>query len=237
MSEIINIYCDESCHLQGEDPYQRVMVLGAVWCLQEKVRGISGRIREIKQHHGLSPWLEIKWTRVSKSKVQFFQDVLDYFFDDDDLHFRGLIAPKDCLRHEEFGQTHDEWYYKMYFNLLKVIIAPQFRYHIYLDYKDTWGLRKGAKLHEVLANARYDFSRQIIERIQTVRSHEVELIQLTDLLTGIISYKNRGLSENAGKVQLVTRMQERSHKLLTQTTLVREDKVNLFRWRPAETDQ
>lgn len=125
----------------------------------------------------------------------------------------------------------------MYFNLLKVIIAPQFRYHIYLDYKDTWGRRKGAKLHEVLANARYDFSRQIIERIQTVRSHEVELIQMTDLLTGIISYKNRGLSENAGKVQLVTRMQEQSHKLLTQTTLVREDKVNLFKWRPAETDQ
>ena len=125
----------------------------------------------------------------------------------------------------------------MYFNLLKVIIAPQFRYHIYPDYKDTWGRRKGAKLHEVLANARYDFSRQIIERIQTVRSHEVELIQMTDLLTGIISYKNRGLSENAGKVQLVTRMQEQSHKLLTQTTLVREDKVNLFKWRPAETDQ
>lgn len=87
MSEVINVYCDESCHLQGNDPCQRVMVLGAVWCLQEKVRSISERIREIKQHHGLSPWLEIKWTRVSKSKVQFFQDILDYFFDDDDLHF------------------------------------------------------------------------------------------------------------------------------------------------------
>jgi hypothetical protein len=63
------------------------------------------------------------------------------------------------------------------------------------------------------------------------------LIQLADLLTGIISYTNRGLSQNAGQVQLVVRMQQRSHKILTQTTLVREDKVNLFRWQPAEAGQ
>ena len=235
MGEAVNVYCDESCHLEHD--HQPVMVLGAVWCLEEKARSITERLREIKVHHGLNPRLEIKWTSVSMSKVNFFQDILDYFFDDDDLHFRALIAPKGTLRHELHAQTHDDWYYKMYFNMLKIIIDPRFRYHIYLDYKDTWGRVKVAKLKEVLANAHYDFSRQIIERIQTVRSHEVELIQLADLLTGIISYKNRGLSGNAGKVQLVGRMQERSHKLLTHTTLVREDKVNLFKWRPAEADQ
>jgi len=235
MSEAINVYCDESCHLEHDR--QSVMVLGAVWCLEEKARGITERLREIRVRHGLSPRLEIKWTRVSKSKVDFFRDIVDYFFDDDDLHFRALIAPKDSLRHKQRQQTHDDWYYKMYFNMLKVIIDPRFRYHIYLDYKDAWGRVKVAKLKEVLANAHYDFSRQIIRRIQTVRSHEVELIQLADLLTGIISYTNRGLSQNAGKVQLVVRMQQRSHKILTQTTLVREDKVNLFRWQPAEAGQ
>jgi len=235
MGEAVNVYCDESCHLEHD--HQTVMVLGAVWCLEEKARSITERLREIKVHHGLNRWLEIKWTSVSMSKVNFFRDILDYFFDDDDLHFRALIAPKGTLRHQQHGQTHDDWYYKMYFNMLKIIIDPRFRYRIYLDYKDTWGRVKVAKLKEVLRKAHYDFSRQIIERIQTVRSHEVELIQLADLLTGIISYKNRGLSGNAGKVQLVGRMQQRSAKLLTQTTLVREDKVNLFKWRPAEADQ
>lgn len=235
MGEIINIYCDESCHLEHDR--QSVMVLGAVWCPQEKVRGIGERLREIKVRHGLSPWLEVKWTSVSRSKVGFFQDILDYFFDDDDLHFRALIAPKGALRHGDHQQTHDDWYYKMYFNMLKVIIDPRFRYRIYLDYKDTWGRTKVAKLHEVLANDRYDFARQIIERIQTVRSHEVELVQLADLLTGVISYRNRGLAGNPAKTQLVARMQQRSGRLLTHTTLVREEKVNLFRWRPAEADQ
>ena len=39
MSEAVNVYCDESCHLEHDR--QSVMVLGAVWCLEEKARGIT----------------------------------------------------------------------------------------------------------------------------------------------------------------------------------------------------
>ena len=70
----------------------------------------------------------------------------------------------------------------MYFNLLKVIIDPQQQYNVYLDLKDTRGAAKVRKLHEVLSNAQYDFSRSIVQRIQLVRSHEVELLQLADFL-------------------------------------------------------
>jgi hypothetical protein len=235
MSEIVNVYCDESCHLEHDQ--HKAMVLGAVWCLKDKVRGIAERVREIKLRHRLNPRFEIKWTKVSPAKTAFYQDVLDYFFDDDDLHFRALIVPdKSKLDHAVRHQTHDEWYYKMYFDLLKVIIDPSFRYDIYLDYKDTRGRDKVAKLREVLANAHYDFSREIIERIQTVRSHEVELLQLADLLIGVISYVNRGLSGNAAKEALVERMRRRSGYSLTQTTLLRENKVNLFRWEASEAE-
>ena len=30
MSELIHVYCDESCHLENDQ--MRAMVLGAVWC-------------------------------------------------------------------------------------------------------------------------------------------------------------------------------------------------------------
>ena len=233
MGQIINVYCDESCH--QEHDHHGAMVLGAVWCAKDQVPGVSARIREIKERHGLGRHFEIKWTKVSPGKGRLYLDVLDYFFDDDDLHFRALIVPdKSKLDHEERGQTHDEWYYKMYFDMLKVIIDPACRYRIYLDIKDTRGRAKVAKLHNVLANAHYDFSRQIIERIQTVRSHEVELIQLADLLIGAVSYINRGLISNAGKVALVTRMQQRSGYRLTWTTLLQERKVNLLRWQASE---
>jgi hypothetical protein len=230
MSQQFNIYCDESCHLERDG--QRAMVMGAVWCPVEKAREISVRLREIKAHHGLKLGFETKWTKVSPAKTQFYLDTIDYFFDDDDLHFRGLIVPEKAkLKHEAFNQTHDQWYYKMYFDLLKVVFDPAAHYRIYLDVKDTQGADKVAKLHEVLANAVYDFSREIVERVQLVRSHDIELMQITDLLIGALGYLNRGLASNGGKVALVERIKERSRYSLTRTTLLREQKVNLFYWQ------
>lgn len=234
MSETFNIYCDESCHLENDQ--QKAMVLGAVWCPLDKTREIAVRLREIKQKHGLPPNFEVKWTKVSPAKKALYLDLVDYFFDDDDLYFRALIVPdKSLLRHDAFlGQDHDGWYYKMYFDMLKVIFRPDARYRIYLDIKDTRGAQKAAKLHEVLCNDRYDFSRQVIEWLQLVHSHEIEQLQLADLLIGAVAYLNRGLRENAGKMAIVERMQRRSGYDLTRTTLLREEKTNIFRWHAAE---
>lgn len=237
MSETFNIYCDESCHLEHDQ--QPAMVLGAVWCPLDKTHEIAVRVREIKRKHLLAPGFEVKWTKVSPGKKQFYLDLLDYFFDDDDLHFRGLVVPdKAKLDHAAFpGQDHDVWYYKMYFDMLKVILSPKGRYRIYLDIKDTRGAEKVKKLHDVLCNNLYDFSREIVERVQLVHSHEIEQLQLADLLIGAVSYMNRGLHSNAGKQALVDRMKQRSGYSLTKTTLLREDKVNLFRWQAQEVQE
>jgi len=230
MSQVFNVYCDESCHLEND--HQKAMVLGAVWCPMEKAREIAVRIREIKVKHDLSSRFEIKWVKVSPAKIRFYLDIMDYFFDDDDLHFRALIVPdKSKLRHEDFQQTHDEWYYKMYFDLLKVILRPDARYRIYLDIKDTRGGDKVAKLRDVLCSSVLDFSREIIQTAQLVRSHEVELMQLADLLVGSVGYANRGLASSLAKLTLVARLRERSGYHLTRTTLFREDKVNLLVWQ------
>ncbi|MGI6491362.1 MAG: DUF3800 domain-containing protein [Pelotomaculum sp.] len=228
-----NIYCDESSHLEND--HHQVMILGAIWCPLDKVAQINKQIREIKERHGLKRGFEIKWTKVSPAKLHFYLEVLNYFFDNEDLHFRALIVPnKTELKHDSFGQDHDTWYYKMYFNLIKVILTPSCHYRIYLDIKDTRSASKIARLHEVLCNNIYDFSRQIIERIQTVRSHEVEIMQITDLLMGCVGYANRGLSGSVAKNNMVDLMKKRSGYSLTQTTLLRENKVNLFRWHATE---
>lgn len=234
MTAIFNVYCDESCHLEND--HQRAMVLGAVWCPLDKTTEIAVRLRELKQKHGLSRAFEVKWTKVSPAKQRFYLDLVDYFFDDDDLNFRALIVPdKSKLQHSAIpGQNHDSWYYKMYFDMLKVIFDPNNCYRVYLDIKDTQGTEKVVRLHDVLCNNLYDFRREVIGRLQLVRSHEIEQLQLADLLMGAISYVNRGLSGNAAKLALVERMRERSGYDLTRTTLLREQKVNLFRWRARE---
>lgn len=226
-----NVYCDESCHLENDG--QRAMVLGAVWCPTRRVREISRRIRDIKTRNKVPSSFEIKWTKVSASKVQLYLDLIDYFFDDDDLHLRVLVIPeKNRINHGMFPrQSHDDWYYKMYFTMLKTILEPESSYYIYLDIKDTRSGEKSVKLHDVLCNNMYDFSRDIVRRVQLVHSHEIEQVQLVDLLIGAISYLNRGLNESPGKLAIIKRIQDRSGYSLDKSTLLRENKVNIFRWQ------
>jgi hypothetical protein len=120
----------------------------------------------------------------------------------------------------------------MFFVLLKVILDPELKYHIYLDYKDTNGKRKIEKLHEVISNNYYDFSRSIVERVQLVRSHEIDTMQITDVLTGALTYLHRGLDTNAGKSEVIERIKKRSGYSLFHNTLYRESKLNLLIWKP-----
>ncbi len=229
MSTVFNVYCDESCHLENDR--QKAMVLGAVWCPLDKRQQIAQRLREIKVKHGLAPDFEVKWTKISSRKLSFYMDLVDYFFDDDDLHFRGLVIPdKSQLNHDQFDQDHDDWYYKMYFVMLKTIFDPQSQYRVYIDIKDTLGHEKIEKLHDVLCNSHYDFSKRIISRIQRIHSHEAEQLQLADLLIGALSYLHRGLHESKAKLALIERIKQRSGYRLTHNTLIRESKFNLMIW-------
>ena len=228
-----NIYCDESCHLENDQ--QKTMLLGAVWCPSELSRSIAKRLKAIKKKHDLSPTFEVKWTKVSPAKIDFYMDMLNYFFEEGELYFRALIIPdKTKLCHHAFNHDHDTLYYKMYFEMLKVLLTPHDRYHIYLDIKDSKSGEKIAKLHEVLCNNAYDFQRQIIERVQTVRSHEIEQLQLVDLLIGCVLAANKNGRVSEAKKALMEKMRQLSGYCLTRTTLIRERKVNLLRWQASE---
>lgn len=230
MKQIFNIYCDESCHLEHDG--EKAMVIGGVWCSLSKKDEIFRRLREIKEKHGLSKRFEIKWNKVSKGQLNFYMDVINYFFDNSDLHFRVLVVPdKQELNHKEYNQSHDTFYYKMYFNMLKTLFEPNCEYNIYIDIKDTRGQKKVERLHDVLCNNHYDFNRQMIKKVQQVRSEEIELIALADLLIGAVSYLHRGINTSEAKLKLIERIKARSGYNLTASTLYREDKFNIFVWR------
>ncbi len=242
MREIVNIYCDESCHLQNDG--EAVMAIGAVYCPASKKNKIFERLFELKQKHDLIPkhkknekdnrtYYELKWNKVSKSKLDYYKDVVNYFFDDDDLHFRTLIvANKAKIDYEKFNHTHDTFYYKMYFGMLKAILNPELAHYIYIDIKDTRSKDKVHKLEQVLRNDKYDYAKEIIKQVQQVRSNEVEMIQLTDLLVGALAYINRGKNDSKPKNDLIQLIKHRSKYSLTKSTLLRESKFNIFIWEP-----
>ncbi|MFQ5753848.1 MAG: DUF3800 domain-containing protein [bacterium] len=231
---LYNIYCDESCHLEHDQ--MKAMSLGAIWCEKGAVKTISEKLRLLKSEHGLSRQFEVKWTKVSPAKMDFYHSLVDYFFDTPQLHFRGVVIPdKSLLSHQNFGQDHDQFYYKMFFILLKNIFSPADRYAVYLDIKDTRSQKMVDGLHEILCNSHYDFQYEKIQRIQQIRSHEAELLQLSDLFIGALSYLFRNLQSSRAKQALIDQIKQRSGYRLEKSTLSREDKFNLFIWQARET--
>ncbi len=233
-----NVYCDESRHLPHDQ--QPVMLIGAVWCHSAKAKEAAGRLREIKQKHKLKPMYELKWSKVSRGQAAFFQDVLDYFFDDDDLHFRAAILRKTA-NPQTVIHDHDGLYYQMYFTMLQTMLRPDGRYRIYVDYKDTKGAAKIRNLHQLLCDSLYDFNKHVVERVQLVRSHEVQLIQLADFLLGAVGYANLPAPatqrQSETKLALVERTRHRSKYQLTRSTLPREEKINLRFWQMPRAEE
>ena len=212
------------------------MVLGAIVCSREHARDVAVSLREVRSRHQLSRRLEIKWGRVSPAKLAFYLDVLKVFWQDPDLRFRAVIASKQNLQHQRFEQTYDDWYYKMYYQLLNPLITKrgneQFR--IYLDIKDTQSSGKMRKLHEVLCNGIYDFNQEVIDTVLAVRSHEVALVQLADLFAGALAYSARNLHESPAKLDFLRELQHLTGRPLNSSTWLSERKFNIFRWEPQQ---
>lgn len=227
-----SIYCDESCHLLND--HINIMTLGAIHVPQNITRELSLKIRDIKKKYNCLG--ELKWTKVSMKKIDYYTSLIDLFMSESDLNFRSLIVHnKESLDHETYNEDdHDLFYYKMYYELLRNIIenSPDDCFNIYVDIKDTRGFLKVHKLHEVLKNKFYDYSSSKVKKIQQIRSHESNILQLCDFLLGAVTYNNRGLNNSPAKVRIAQYLSDKSGYNLNYTTPPWEVKFNLFHFSP-----
>lgn len=236
MGAIYSIYCDESCHLPTDG--QPVMVLGALKAPADQIRGISSDLASIKERFGISAQAEVKWGKLSPKWQPLYEALVDYFFEQDSLGFRAVVADKTTLDHGAFSQTHDDWYYKMHYLLLSHLLDRENQFRIYLDIKDTRGGPKVRKLEEVLRSRIGDYSASIVKQVQTVRSHEVQALQLADVLLGAVSYGNRPGGSSQAKRAVAALIEKRSGSRFRFNTSGSETKFNLFHWqgRPGVSD-
>ena len=229
MRRDFNIYCDESCHIvNGAGTH---MVLGGVMCPYSEKDELFQRIKAIKAENGLGH-AEMKWSRVARGKIGAYRDLINFFFDKEGLRFRAIVIEKRKINLEKFSFTQDDFYYRQYFQLLRWFISTGNHYSIYLDIKDTQGVEKVSQLHEVLCNAHLDFDLKSITRIQEIRSHEVAVMQLVDILIGAISYANKYLDggQSDAKNEIVELIKKRSGCSLTHSTSFGSLRFNIFQW-------
>ncbi len=229
---IYNVYCDESCHLEHD--HFRVMGFGAITVEKSLARSISKELHNLKISAGCRG--ELKWSKVSPKNVSFYCDIVDYFFSKSELSFRALVVNgKERLNHAIYNEgSHDLFYYKMYYYLLRNIIEydPQKELQVYIDIKDTQSSRKVAQLRDVLCNSFHDFDHHRVTRIQQIRSNESELLQLADFLLGALIYNSRKLSSSMAKQAVVKRIREHTRHPLMVSTVPWEQKFNIYHFWP-----
>lgn len=213
-----NFYCDESCHLENDGmPFMLIAFISSAY---NQVKMHNENIRRMKSRFGL--FGEVKWSSLSKSSYPLYAELIDYFFATD-LQYRAIVIDKAQLKHDAFDQSHDDFYYKMYYHLLIKKISQECSYNIFLDIKDTRSAKKVNGLKNYL-NSQY----VSVRNLQNIRSHESELMQLTDLITGGLSYHLRGLDKVIAKKKIVEKIQSHSRLPLSKSTPRESSKFNLF---------
>jgi len=231
VSKTINIYADESRHL---DPKDTSMVIGAIWLEKTDVKAFSDKIRLLKNKHSISASWEIKWAKVSESKKGYYLDLVRLLFNDESVRYRAIIIPKDKLIYDK---CNGDFYYKaQYMMLANITRRNHARFKIYLDYKDSWSHIRCQELVKYLSidhrnpSDRFD--------AQPIRSNESLIMQLSDLITGAVGMANNGNSSRVqAKQEVVALIEELSNQKLTVQTPYSVDKFNLFKWREEGWDK
>ncbi|RDI11960.1 DUF3800 domain-containing protein [Flavobacterium sp. AG291] len=217
MNKTFNIYCDESCHIENDHkPY---MFLGSISVAYNQVKFHTEQIKELKKKHNF--YAEIKWSKVSKSKLRFYIELVDYFFNTD-LQFRAVGIKKEKINNDAFNQSYDDFYYKMYYYLLNHNLNSLYNYNVYLDIKDTLSAYKVNKLKNIL-NTKFG----VFRNVQNIRSHESLMIQVADFMMGAISYLHNDEAKlNQAKLQIIEKIRNHCNDQLMRTNY--SDKMNLF---------
>lgn len=222
MSKTFNIYCDESTHLIHDGhPY---MLLGYISIAYPQIRIAKQEIKAIKSRHNYNE--EFKWTNIHDATYKVYAELIDWFFMND-LEFRAVVVDKSQIDETRPEYTFNDFYFRMYFQLLHTKVDFQNTYNIYMDIKDTCSGEKLETLKKIMS---YNSS---IGRFQFIRSHESVFIQLADVLIGAINYNLRiEKGDVSGKVlakrKIIGKIKKHSNISLNTTTPLSRRKFNLF---------
>lgn len=218
MSKTFNLYCDESTHLRND--HKPFLLIAYVSVAYNQLKQHKAHLKMLKAKHKVKG--EVKWSSVSNSMYPYYAELIEYFFSND-LKFRAVIVDKAQIDEKREGFSYNDFYFRMYYQLLHHKIDMAYNYNIYFDIKDTRSQNKLQKLKEIL---QWNAS---IRSFQFIKSHESSLMQLTDLIMGAINYKLRNDEKKMiAKTKLIEKIESHCKMPITRSTPKNADKFNLF---------
>ncbi len=224
------VYCDESRQEYFGSPLPegkpRYVLIGSLWFEAANRPGFKASIQDMREEHNVHG--EFKWTRVSPSRQSFYTELVSFFFDEP-MRFRCIVLPAHQLDAIRFHNDDNElMFYKFYYQLLHQWILDFNTYRIFVDMKTNRVGRRLLRLREVLDRANYTSNGA---SVQALPSHQVDLLQLGDVLIGAVGFHFNADGTSAAKRAVLQAIEARLRHPI-QPTSKSEEKFNIFRWRP-----
>jgi hypothetical protein len=224
----IEVYCDEAYPdlFSSINPQARYLLIGSVWLKSDDRERFKAEIHKLRHLYKIGG--EFKWTKVSPSKADFYKALLTWFHEQgEDLRFRCIAIDHNQVDLINFHHSDQELgFYKFYYQMLHHWIHSFNEYRIYCDYKRN---RLRDRLHTLKRCLNYANLAAAINTMQSVRSRESVLIQLADVLVGLVSGRLNGrLRDGGAKEEVVKHLEALQGREIAPTPLC-EKKLNVFK--------
>lgn len=221
------VYCDENFPdlFTSQHPKARYMMIGSLWLPSGLRDEAKEKIKLLQKKH--NTFVEIKWTKVSPSRKEYYFDLADLFFSfASDMRFRCIAIDRESYNAAANNGDDELGFYKFYYQVLHHWILDHNSYRIYCDMKTNRDRSRLPILQRCLA---YSNRTAEVQQLQALPSKEVVLIQLCDLLLGAASSRiNNTLTADSAKSQLVEHIESRLSRRLAPTPRC-EQKFNIFK--------
>ncbi len=222
------VYCDEAMPdlFTSKKPGGRYLMIGSLWLPAPLREEIKGKIRSLRETH--NTWGEIKWSKVSSSRLKFYLSLVDLFASYElNMRFRCIAVDHAQINMSLHDNDSELGFYKFYYQLLHHWILDFNEYNIFCDIKTN---RDPERLKVLKRCLKYTNLSSTIKDIQSLPSRQVVLIQLCDLLLGAASSRiNSTLKDGSAKSELVRHLEKRLGVDTLAPTPKGTEKFNIFR--------
>ncbi|MBK5247357.1 MAG: DUF3800 domain-containing protein [Peptostreptococcaceae bacterium] len=200
---MIEIYCDESRQdlLTSSNPTSVYTLIGSLWMTKEIRLDMARRMYALREEYKV--WGEIKWSKVSPSKIEFYKSLIALFFDSQKMpYFRCILIDSKKVDNEKYNSGDCELgFYKFYYQVLYHWINENpINCRVFCDIKENKDKNRLKTLHRTLQYT----SNGRVEAVQALRSSDTPMLQFCDFLLGMASARlNNSVAQCSAKFALI----------------------------------
>lgn len=223
-----NIYIDES---SIDNPKNNYMVIGGIFLKRESKNFFKKAIKEIRKKHNY--FSEIKWTKFNKKTIPFMKDIIDLFFEKENIDFYSIVIERSRVLYDVYHSWDKEVaFYKFIYQLLQNRFLNESIYYLFLDYKE---IRKRDSLKELknfldIIIIRRKCINSKIQHLQHYNSKNIEFIQLADFFSWAIWYEKNWFWKSEAKKEIIKYIAKKLWKKDLNFKSNKEDKkFNIFK--------